>query len=187
LDLDVCVPQWMRDNFNIGIYPTLEERYTFANTACQYVKGQYTEHISKASHEISEKTIIIVSFSFVNEDLRQTFQQSFSDGIIWILIDTDPDTAQHRINNRTNHFYKGQQVLKKEFIANNCDNQNSISIITQQQQQQQPPPLKASSKDDNNSDWDFAPVTFQHYFKLNGLDPVENNACKVTQIIIGNQ
>ena len=26
VDLDVCLPQWMRDNFARGIYPSLDER-----------------------------------------------------------------------------------------------------------------------------------------------------------------
>ena len=43
LDLDVCVPQWMRDNFANGIYPTLEERNRFANECCQYVTHELAQ------------------------------------------------------------------------------------------------------------------------------------------------
>ena len=37
VDLDVCVPQWMRDNFAKGVYPTLAERQAFASDAADYV------------------------------------------------------------------------------------------------------------------------------------------------------
>jgi hypothetical protein len=40
LDLDVCVPQWMRDNFAQGIYPTLAQRQDFALSCCDYVEHQ---------------------------------------------------------------------------------------------------------------------------------------------------
>eukprot|EP00814_Leptocylindrus_danicus_P005689 CAMPEP_0116047302 /NCGR_PEP_ID=MMETSP0321-20121206/28791_1 /TAXON_ID=163516 /ORGANISM="Leptocylindrus danicus var. danicus, Strain B650" /LENGTH=81 /DNA_ID=CAMNT_0003529117 /DNA_START=190 /DNA_END=435 /DNA_ORIENTATION=+ len=33
LDLDVCIPQWMKDNFTNGIYPTLAQRDQFAGLA----------------------------------------------------------------------------------------------------------------------------------------------------------
>ena len=39
-DLDVCVPQWMRDNFAQGIYPTLAERQAFASDAADYVSTE---------------------------------------------------------------------------------------------------------------------------------------------------
>ena len=43
LDLDVCVPVWMKDNFAKGQYPTLEERKVFAIDACQHVERKILE------------------------------------------------------------------------------------------------------------------------------------------------
>ena len=36
LDLDVCVPDWMKENFNKGLYPTLAQRREFANDCVWY-------------------------------------------------------------------------------------------------------------------------------------------------------
>ena len=70
VDLDVCVPQWMRDNFAQGIYPTLAERQAFASGAADYVS---TESDGKDA-------CCVVSFSFVNVDLRDSFRARFSGG-----------------------------------------------------------------------------------------------------------
>jgi len=43
LDLDVCVPQWMKDNFARGMYPTLEQRNKFAIGCCKYVREKLGE------------------------------------------------------------------------------------------------------------------------------------------------
>ena len=40
VDLDVCVPQRMRDNFAKGVYPTLAERQAFASDAADYVRTE---------------------------------------------------------------------------------------------------------------------------------------------------
>ena len=64
VDLDVCVPQWMRDNFAKGIYPTLDERRACAATAAEHVLAETADGPSRC----------VVSFSFVNQDLRDYFQ-----------------------------------------------------------------------------------------------------------------
>ena len=94
VDLDVCVPQWMRDNFAKGIYPTLAERQTFASDAAEYVR---TESDGK-------DTVCVVSFSFVNDDLRVSFRERFPDAT-WALVDASDALAGERIASRDGHFY----------------------------------------------------------------------------------
>lgn len=59
LDLDVCIPQWMKDNFSKGIYPTLKERQEFAKDCCDYVTNQC--HCTQKEN-LDEKLVAIVSF-----------------------------------------------------------------------------------------------------------------------------
>mmetsp|Transcript_29866 Transcript_29866/g.55092 ORF Transcript_29866/g.55092 Transcript_29866/m.55092 type:complete len:104 (-) Transcript_29866:76-387(-) len=47
LDLDVCVPQWMKENFSKGIYPTLKQRADFISNACDHVKGEIISATTK--------------------------------------------------------------------------------------------------------------------------------------------
>ena len=94
LDLDVCVPQWMRDNFSKGIYPTLAERQAFASDAAEYV---VTESDGKDA-------VCVVSFSFVNNDLRDSFRGRFPDAT-WALVDASDALAGERISQRDGHFY----------------------------------------------------------------------------------
>lgn len=96
VDLDDCVPQWMRDNFAKGIYPTFEERQHFAQTICDYT-----------DEALAAKTgVCIVSFSFVNTDLRDVWRSRFPE-TQWFLLDTPPAVADDRIACRGGHFYKG--------------------------------------------------------------------------------
>jgi gluconate kinase len=148
LDLDVCVPQWMRDNFANGMYPTLEQRIEFAKDACQYV----TEQQEKQATALTT----VVSFSFVNTDLRDVFRESFPDAR-WILIDTTEGEAQRRIDEREGHFYKGGAATVEE-----------------------EEPIKEDEAD--NSDWDFAPVSFDHVC-LPGANSIEENAQLVVEIV----
>ena len=143
LDLDCCVPDWMKENFNKGIYPNLAQRREFANDCVEYVRGQ----LKTASSDIS---LVLVSFSFVNKDLRDIFRQQYS-AAQWVLVNVDESTAQSRIEQRANHFYKGK--VSKEM---------------------QPPTSGAAPSKHDNPDWEFAPVTFSHVV-LNGLDSVETN------------
>jgi len=98
LDLDVCVTQLMRDNFGKGIYPTLEERKVFAQDACKYVDEQVMDVCSR-EQGAPDLLCILVSFSFVNTDLRDIFRAHFPEAE-WILIDTPEEECTKRINER---------------------------------------------------------------------------------------
>lgn len=158
LDLDVCVPQWMKDNFAKGQYPTLEERNMFALEACNYVEKQLEDNLEKVDSDLAA----VVSFSFVNTDLRDNFRTHFPQSK-WVLIDTDDDEATKRINEREDHYYKGNVNAK--------DGGDS--------------PVKEEKKEPNrdNSDWDFAPVNFPHVI-LEGKNSIEVNAEKVLEVLM---
>ena len=95
VDLDVCVPQWMRDNFAKGVYPTLEERRAFAADAA--------DHVLTASERQGDARCV-VSFSFVNVDLRDSFRERFPEAT-WALVDATDALAGERIAQRDGHFY----------------------------------------------------------------------------------
>ena len=94
LDLDVCVSQRMRDNFARGIYPTLVERQAFASDAADYV----------TTASAGKDACCVVSFSFVNDDLRDSFRTRFP-GATWALVDASDALAGERISQRDGHFY----------------------------------------------------------------------------------
>jgi hypothetical protein len=175
LDLDVCVPQWMRDNFAEGIYPNIHERRVFGQSCCAYVKESLTtnwnNNTTKTKH-LPTASITIVSFSFVNADLREIFRKEFPNSH-WILIDTTEEEAQRRIEQRKRHFYKGKK---------NNNHNDSSSIAKEEEEPKNAIKLDNTDKDLDNNDWNFAPVLFP-YTKLNGLDPIGVNARKVAQII----
>mmetsp|Transcript_68056 Transcript_68056/g.76197 ORF Transcript_68056/g.76197 Transcript_68056/m.76197 type:complete len:245 (+) Transcript_68056:69-803(+) len=131
LDLDVFIPQVMRDNFSKGIYPSLEERSEFAVGACDHVEKKLGEKLLNFQQQKVDLSVII-SFSFVNTDLRDIFRYRFPNAE-WILIDTSEEECTKRIHEREGHFYKGGKPVKKEI-----DNK------------------------EDNSEWKFAPVTFPH-------------------------
>ena len=159
LDLDVCVPQWMRDNFAKGIYPTLEQRHQFAQEACDYVEKSLSEV------EENGNRIAVVSFSFVNTDLRDNFRQRFPQ-TKWVLVDTSEEEAAMRIQQREDHFYKGS----KSEIQNTSDEQVTSNT-------------KDDSEDESdNSEWLFAPVDFEHTI-LDGENSIEDNAAILLSII----
>ena len=151
-DLDVCVPQWMRDNFGRGIYPNLEERSAFMKTACQHVESS----VAKKKETICDgrRLVVIVSFSFVNTDLREGFRRHFPDAT-WILIDSDEVLASERIAAREGHFYKNAE---KSRIG------------------------EAVSNSEENSQWEFKRVTFDHV-ALDGRDTIESNAKKIARLV----
>ncbi len=159
LDLDVCVPTWMRDNFAKGIYPTLKERETFAMDCCDYVEAQVKKHCDDS---IIAEMATIVSFSFVNTDLRDVFRSRFPDAK-WVLIDTKENEATRRINMREGHFYKGKMGDGMEKAVEKVESD-------------------AGSTYEENSDWNFAPVTFDHVL-LDGTRSVEENANRVVQVL----
>jgi gluconate kinase len=229
IDLDVCVPQWMRDNFAQGIYPTLAERLEFAELACDYVLQQQLSQLHQAKDDVptssmdeatrttvvpetTTKTITIISFSFVNTDLRNVFRQRFPHAK-WVLMDTTEMEAQRRIEQRQGHFYKGQQrPQSQQRLPPHEDSMNatrSIRTITPTMTTTTNDPvmvrnsehdhrreLQRHNKDDrngeedittatttdDNSDWHFAPVTFDHVV-LPGTDSVEANAQRVIHLI----
>jgi len=154
LDLDVCVPQWMRDNFSNGIYPNLEQRQEFASSACDFVAAK----LKQIDDVISS---VIVSFSFVNTDLRDAFRERFPDAI-WVLMDVTDEIAKERIDAREGHFYKGAPALS------NDEKKNRISPSEQEE-------TKLYDNNEDNSAWNFAPVTFAH-INLNGRKQVDDNA-----------
>jgi gluconate kinase len=166
LDLDVCVTQVMRDNFGKGMYPTLEERKVFAIDACDYVEEQLTK-ICQRKDETPDSICAIISFSFVNTDLREIFRERFPHAE-WILIDTNEEECTKRINEREGHFYKGE-IVSDDKTSDTSDD-------------------ASSTKDDdetNNSDWKFAPVAFPHVV-LDGFNAVEDSAKMVVEKILQN-
>lgn len=151
LDLDACIPNWMRENFAKGIYPTLDQRNKFAVSACDYVDKEINNLGGKYIKDDNEKQpLIIISFSFVNTDLRDVFRSRFPNAK-WALVDIDDVTAQDRIEKREGHFYKGAPTSKE------ADSKKSDA-----------------SEEIDNSEWKFAPVDFEHVI-LNGLVSVAEN------------
>ena len=88
----------MRDNFAKGVYPTLDERNAFAETAA--------DHVEACVADQGDDKPCVISFSFVNEDLRCSFRNRFPLAR-WVLVDTSEDDAAERIARREGHFYKG--------------------------------------------------------------------------------
>ena len=105
VDLDVCVPQWMRDNFAQGIYPTLAERRAFASDAAEYV----------VTASEGKDAVCVVSFSFVNDDLRDSFRERFPDAT-WALVDASDALAGERIASRDGHFYDPPPTKGDEWL-----------------------------------------------------------------------
>ena len=177
LDLDICVPQWMKDNFSNGQYPTLEERKEFAIGACDYVDEQL--EILRSSHDQADidnvsspdsshsgtSNHVLISFSFVNCDLRVVLRARLPQAK-WALIDTSDETAQERINQREGHFYKG--VSSDEDAERSSSNQEKL--------EEKNVDKKVSEED--SSDWDFAPVDYDHSI-LDGSKPVDFNAIQI--------
>lgn len=147
LDLDAYVPQWMKDNFAKGIYPTLEQRQEFAEAACDQIEKELDEQ---------QPAACVVSFSFVNTDLRDVFRSRFQNAL-WALVSTTHDEANRRIAEREGHFYKGAPDVVHE-----SDREEAIKS--------------------DNSEWDFAPVAFPHV-NLPGEDSIDDNAVRVAEMI----
>lgn len=161
LDLDVCIPQWMKDNFAKQIYPTLAERHEFALTACQYVEEQIQCNLKEMKEKSAFDLGVLVSFSFVNTDLRQDFREKFPHAI-WALIDVTNDLAEERIKQRQDHFYKVSEPKEKESLKN-LDSNSNDEIPKQKQ-----------------SDWEFCQVDFDHIL-LDGTDTIQVNASKISE------
>ena len=164
LDLDVCVPQWMKDNFAKGIYPTLEQRKEFAKDCCEYVVKELDTKWQSGSTNVAS----IVSFSFVNTDLRDVYRSSFPNAS-WVLIDTTEKEATKRINEREDHFYKGDMSNDNLEIDSCSDDDEKTE--------------SGEGKDVDNSEWNFAPVTFPHV-ALDGDNSVDVNSDKVLDVLL---
>ena len=204
LDLDVCVPTWMKDNFANGIYPSLDQRKEFAFSACDYVDAEIkasnshsnshsnndndnqTETMSSSSSSISASTslFIIISFSFVNTDLRDHFRSRFPH-VNWALVDVTDSTAQQRIDAREGHFYKGKNNNNdgngNGAAQHEIDDEKDISNTTHEKDDKEEND-KDDANDKDNSEWDFAPVDFEHVL-LDGLLSIEQNANHVVDLL----
>jgi gluconate kinase len=157
LDLDCCVSQSLKDNFARGVYPTLQEREEFARTVCVHINEQCMLRCAKCA---------LVSFSFVNVDLRDKFREGFPDST-WILLNTSESIAEERMKQRKDHFYKGKghatENGRKSLVSSLDISRNDKSRA-------------------DNSDWTFAPVTFSHSV-LNGEDLPDANADRIVEIV----
>lgn len=172
LDLDICVPNWMKENFANGIYPTLEQRIVFAENACDYVAKEQQQQ--QQSNDVTKHLISVISFSFVNTDLRDVFRSRFPEAE-WILVDTSPEEANRRIQQREDHFYK------QETSDTDNGNDDQEKVVDDDDDDD-------TDKNDNpdNDDWNFAPVTFPHVI-LDGNNKIEANAEKIAHLILEKQ
>lgn len=155
LDLDHCVPQWMRDNFAKGIYPTPDQRLEFASAACDFVDKAVHDNFDRLHHRWLG---VIIAFSFVNADMRDYFRSRFSHAR-WALVDTSFEETERRIHGREGHFYIGR--------GESSENEGKQTT--------------SKSNAEESNDWDFAPVDYPHAV-LNGEDSVEINSDRVVNI-----
>ncbi len=175
LDLDVCVPTWMRENFAKGIYPTIDQRKEFAASSCDYVDDEIKKFCN--NYDDKNKIPIIISFSFVNIDLRDHFISRFPHAK-WALVDVPDSVAQNRINSREGHFYKGAPSTsssEKNAVGEKLNKDSKLDETS-------PSVDEKSEKTSDNSEWNFAPVNFDHVL-LNGLDSVQKNADIVIEML----
>ena len=171
LDLDVCIPTWMKENFSKGIYPTLEQRIQFATNACEYVQEKVAT--------IRQSDKVLISFSFVNSDLREIFKERFSNAE-WFLVDTSPEEAEHRIQQRKHHFYKGPPQLQTS-----CKNDSQVQH-EEAMHSSVSDKIKEQKNNMQNSDWSFAPVEFEHVV-LDGLCSIDVNAKRILEVLMNDE
>ena len=156
---------YLQDNFAKGVYPTLAERTEFMQGASDYV----TDKINSAQNEnqTDNKTLVpIISFSFVNTDLRFEFRKRFPRSE-WILINTSEELAEERILTREDHFYKGSGGSTQHEEGDTTTKTVESSD---------------THDDKDNSEWEFKPVDFPHVI-LDGNDEVSANAKKIVDVI----
>ena len=139
--------------------------------ACDYVTDNINNvHSNNQSDDDSNRSLLtIVSFSFVNTDMRVEFRKRFPTSS-WILVDTTKDLAEERILSREGHFYKGSGG------GDNADNVNSEEDADPSTE------TKVKENDLDNSEWDFQAVDFP-YMALDGSHDVDTNAKKVIDSI----
>ena len=127
------------------------------SNACQYVKEEImAKHQKVTLHPL----IVIISFSFVNTDLRYAFRAAFPDAH-WILVDTDDNLAKERILHREGHFYKAESLSNSEVTKHRSDKTNDALV--------------------DNSEWEFQYVNFPHT-ALDGRDAANTNAKLILEI-----
>lgn len=96
LDLDNLRSEKMKADLNEGIWPSSEERTEFALRAVEFVKNETESRLLRRA---------LITFSFVNTDMREIFRETFGDQLQWFLLNTDEEIARQRIKERTGHFY----------------------------------------------------------------------------------
>lgn len=143
------------------MYPTLAERFEFISTACDYVSDRVDENQSG-----NKPLVQIISFSFVNTDMRVEFRKRFPHSE-WILVDTSKDLAEERILSREDHFYKGSGGTQNNDVKDDPTTKSTES---------------SDAADVDNSEWEFKPVDYPHVI-LDGNDEVATNAQKVVDVI----
>merc|ERR1711933_117052 len=79
IDLDICIPSWMKINF--------------IETACSHVQLQIYKMKSQSQSSI---IFVIITFSFINDDIRYIFRQKFPYAI-WVLVDVSEELSQERM------------------------------------------------------------------------------------------
>mmetsp|Transcript_21240 Transcript_21240/g.38569 ORF Transcript_21240/g.38569 Transcript_21240/m.38569 type:complete len:94 (+) Transcript_21240:186-467(+) len=88
--------------FLLGHLSNFEGATRFCHTsACDHVHTKLQEESLMYSKE--KDIIAIVSFSFVNTDMRDIFCQRFPNAL-WALLDTTASEADERIQTREGHF-----------------------------------------------------------------------------------
>lgn len=162
----------MQDNFSKGLYPTLAERAEFMKEGSTYVNNKIkTAQQQKIS---TKELIVIISFSFVNTDLRVAFRDKFPTAQ-WILVDTNKQLAEERILTRKGHFYKSVETSTKE-------EKDTISSNEKEDDTKGNDINDDDDDDKTNSEWEFQPVDFPHVI-LDGGDAVEENAKLIVKCI----
>ena len=124
---------------------------------------------AKRADQSGNKTlVVIISFSFVNTDMRVEFRNRFPHSE-WILVDTSKDVAEERIVSREDHFYKGS--------GGTADAKNDQEEINTNKTKED-----SDTSDKDNSEWEFKPVDYPHVI-LDGNDEVATNAQKIVDVI----
>ena len=116
-----------------------------------------------------------MSFSFVNEDLRNFFRVRFPSAR-WFLVDTDVETAGRRIRARSGHFYKIVDGVSCGGDGNRGDGKKTKGGDKN---------AESLSGSDHlpSSEWNFAPVKFPHV-RLDGMAPIVEHVTKIIECIL---
>lgn len=170
-DLDVCIPEWMKDNFRKGVYPDHGQRVRFADDACDHVDGLIRDATTTTSSTSeTARIVVLVSFSFVNTDLRDRVRERYNNEdnesqkrtrLHWILLDTNVAESNRRIASREGHFYETENEQTTDATTTATDDN-----------------AEETKSKECGSEWVFAPVTFDHLV-LDGLARAEENAASI--------